>query len=275
MGFPRSTRRLLAALCTLVISFTILAGGASAAPSVTNTEPSVTSNYRGNCTGPTTTDHAGQRNTTSSPTYSRSGVKATINLSEQDFDICLGGDSNHEGPSIWVSIEPKLLGDPTKIIQVGIQECRHPFEDSCQGENNPYFFWAFGGCFPWTPVPSSLGPADLGVHNLAIYLNTDDFWYINIDGGDWEARVPDSYVDCWTNGLRSANYFAERWDRGDSTGTSPAPLSFLTDAYYGAYNLGWFKDYWAPGSWCHYGTSTSHCRVQSPGDGFYFYSTPA
>lgn len=207
---------------------------------------------------------------TSSPSWplSRSGASATINVANNEFDICIGEDGN--GPSVWVAIVPRDISDDNAIIQIGVIECRSVlYPGVCSGENSPHFFYAYGGCLypPYSiPTPHDLGPANTGNHSIALYLMPDNNWHFNIDG-DEVYQIPNTFIGCWSGpSRRKAAYSAERWDRGDSTGTLiTGDYSYLIDTRYGVYGQGWFPNGWGSGP-CPFQGTYNHCSMYSNGD---------
>lgn len=208
------------------------------------------------------------QNTTSNMSQSRSGASAYIDLSPDDFDICAAHSQYPEGPSAWVAVVPKNDPDITRIIQVGIIECRSATGSTCQGENSPHFFYAWGGCFPYLPTPIDMGPADYGRHFYALWLSDDaiDHWHLQIDGapeGSQKHKMFESgQLGCWTNNMRAAQWQFERLDPSDSYGDAGfSDESFMFDARYGVFNQGWFNPLWADNPACSWQFGDSHCNT--------------
>lgn len=219
-------------------------------------------------------------NTTSNISQSRSGASATIRLSLNDFDACIPGDGGDAGPSAWVAITPKPTGgpiDPTQIMQVGIIECRGGWpNDACHGENNPHFFWAYGGCVPFIPKAQDMGPADYSTHTYAMWLQADGWWHFSIDGapqGTAKHKIlSNSTLSCWTNDMRAARWQYERWDWGDSIGSSsPNQRSYVSNARYGTFNGGWHNPLWSSSGACSYDEANSFCGTTGS-DSFWVYN---
>jgi hypothetical protein len=223
----------------------------------------------GNCSaGSGWRDFAGMENSSSTPSQNRSGVAATMAISPNDFDICNVYGGLFKGVAAWVSISPRDPGPTGRILQVGIDECANGgiwSGDTCQGENNPHFFWAYGDCMMTQPVSQDLGPADYNLHEYAIFKN-GNYWYILIDS-DIKYILPDPYIGCWSGGVRAASWMGERTDPGDSTGSAGATkVTRFYNAAYGVYNQGWFGVNWTGISGCHYSTSQSRCDTISNND---------
>jgi hypothetical protein len=217
--------------------------------------------------------HAGH--SISSPTVTRTGAWATIDLSNTEYDICTPGGIGRGGILAWVGMELRSFdGDTTKVLKLGIAECRYIYgdgHDPCYGENNLRFFYAWGGCFPWTPDLHDLGPADTGVHDYAIAYGADDIWHFDIDGGTNEYDLPDAQVDCWTNSNKAAVYGFTVQDKGDEIGDSGSGLaSWFKDVRYGLVNQGWLAPNWNTGACVQHIYST--CNIVN-GDEFYAAST--
>lgn len=220
-----------------------------------------------NCNdGQTVTHTFGQTNT--SPSASRSGVKATIDIST-GFHMCVSSGIGANG-NINVFVEIFERGQSTSeydnenILRLGIVECRDPllgegdiFGSICKGEDNPVYYWGH-------PAPSgvwydvySLGNASYAAHELAIYYNSDGSWNFSIDSSlKASLDAPESTLEPTSENL-GAVWGARTRDWDDAVGDG-ANATWFTTARYGRYGLGWYDPLW-PVDDCQYpGERGSH-----------------
>ena len=253
-------RRLFAALVAVSLMLPVLAVGPVSA-------------NEGNCSqGKGWRDFAGMENSSSTPSQNRSGAGASIQISRDGFDICNNYGIDYSSISAWVSISPRDAGDTNRIIQVGITECANGNilgGPVCQGENNPHFFWAWGGCGLQIPFAQDMGPADGLLHDYALWLDNAGYWHFVVDGApigsEKHKRLPNVYINCWSGLTRRASWMAERADPGDSSG-NVTDKTRVYNAAYGVYNQGWFNPLWNANSSCHYYTTQNKCDLLSDND---------
>lgn len=265
-------RTLLAVAMAVIVLLPVLAAPVAAGARWTQQQGEIDLANQANCGSPNGwRDFAGMENSTSNTGWKRSGVSASIDISSDQFDICTnGGISGIKGVSAWVAIEPhgatECVGPcENNIIQIGVIECRDVVRpgSACYGENNPHFFWAWGGCSVFNvPLTQDLGPADYNPHTYTIYLDTDGFWHFLIDGIQ-RKTLNDDNIYCWSHHNRKAAWIIERADSGDSSGSVAFKTSFASAAY-GVYNQGWFSPLWVASNPCHGATIESKCDITSP-----------
>lgn len=240
-------RRLLAVL-TAAFLLCLSVGPAVAVPiTATRADPGLAPrpDTRGSCINQTSSSVTNDEATTSSPSQSRSGVRALLDVADNGFDICSGLIQN-SGPSAWIGIMPKVSdGKPDSGengMGFGIIECSDfplPTDTFCEGEGHPHFFAWYGKCTQGFTVHVDLGTATYGTYDLKIYLNSDNIWHFTKN--DHQVfSIPNSYVSCWSGGNRKAVWECERWNTGDSCGTQPNNTSFA-QMWFGVFNQGWFN----------------------------------
>lgn len=156
------------------------------------------------------------------------GIKATIHTGggNPHFWACSGTSAGNDGTMGWVNIVPGSTAPsstPEMIVQVGIVRCTVVLAFVCTN-SVPHFTWAHGGCgWPIVNPPDleDLGETTyLGTHNYEIVWESN-LWKFKIDGVTKASltTTADS-VDCWITNDRRADWFAERYDRGDSVGSN-------------------------------------------------------
>lgn len=192
----------------------------------------------------------GAESTTSSSSSSRSGVSATVAIPNgvfvsSGFETCFNGGGYRTGPFVGVGIQPKFEHpsiNGAHGMWLGVILCGGGigFDTYCQAPESHYIV-SYGKCTNGNSVIVDLGPTtgEGSTRTLAIYLNTDQYWYFNINGGSYEFRIPNSYNSCWTN-TRKAIWGGHRWDFGDSVGDDSSHASYWTDMRFGVYGQGWF-----------------------------------
>lgn len=269
--------RLVALLAALCIIGT-MGAPVLAVPQTQTTEPTTATNVIGNCNFGGDYLWTGQRDTTSSYSYSRSGVSAIIDPSAfaGDFATCNGNDIS-EAAAGWVAIRPRDNADPWEIIQVGVIKCEGQGWGLCDGTMR--FFYAFGDCTTGPPgslpIGRDMGPANYAPHVYTIWLDTNGYWHFQIDGAAQGTAkhkiVPNTYVKCYlgnaypSNVLRAAHWTGERHDAGDSLGGAGSQRLLFDQARYGVYNVGWLTPDWPviPTTYCSSVESDETCTRQN------------
>lgn len=219
-------------------------------------------------------EYAGHTNTSGSA--SRSGLKATIDLGGA-FSLCTG-NSSKGNIAAWIGVNnnPLVAG---QAIKFGIVECRDAqvgegewdiFGSICKGENNPVFFYGYGGCqngyWPYDAV--AIADADYSPHTFAIYYDYDGKWHFNLDGNEvhsqWGTNPKLLCMNPLNDNLGVVYGYRTR-NTGDSIANSSAP-SYFFDARYGRYGLGWFNPLWTSGAGCQYSDGGHTCQFISQDD---------
>jgi hypothetical protein len=206
---------------------------------------------------------------TSSSNYNRTAVQGLVDTGSQ-FDICgfTPWDFDNNGPSAWISFEPRLgcAAGTSCILQIGIIECADFGNPACAGQDHPRFMWAVGGCNGEEPLPKDLGPADYGNHAYVLWRYLDagfPKYRMQIDGG---ATIPpiilsetDSRMSCWISGERRVGWFFEKWDRGDSIGDASLKSVFTYAHFKSTQTSGWQLPGWTNGTHCAWEDMSDQC----------------
>lgn len=189
-------------------------------------------------------DHSFPTGFSTGTSFSYEGVRARMAVSSASgaFENCgdLVGDPS--ASSLWVAISGSdVITYHPPIIQVGIVRCDSgPIYGWCQGEN-PHYVLSYQGCLPAGATNIDLGTADFSYHDYAvIHSLVDDNWYIYIDSSVVRTvNGADPQISCWDNAAKHrAQWFGERWNRGDSLG-SPTYVALIWNAQYWHETLGW------------------------------------
>lgn len=183
--------------------------------------------------------HAGITN--SDATLSRYGARADIvatfdNPNGATFLDCLdtNGLDAIAGSSAWVALIPRVF-NPNSIVQIGVIRCTSPnfinVNEVCWNHPGEFrYFWAAGGCGVAIPYPRDLGPAAAGTHNFKVQTSSASFG-LYIDNASSPTVLisrSDQGVSCWSFTNMAAQIASERWDRGDTWGSSGDESRFTT-----------------------------------------------
>lgn len=154
-------------------------------------------------------------------------VKSSIYIpSSAHFYACTLNALGNDGSLNWVAFTPGSTNSEYEssaaIVQIGVTRCTYALYAACSS-SVPHFFWARGGCGIFAPVPWDLGTTSWQGTHLYSIVTLNNSWRLEIDG-EFKASISktDNGINCWSTQDTKADWLAERWDRGDSTGSNGA-----------------------------------------------------
>jgi hypothetical protein len=166
--------------------------------------------------------------------YQYDGAFGRIDLGPY-FDNC-GDAAVPSATSAWLTISGEQSGNGHQYIQLGIVSCDAWTLTYCYGDA-PHFVGSISGClgFGGTVYPFTwdIGVADYNSHVYRVSQATSNGdWYFFIDNQQRAVvNANDPNIWCWDDGRTRAEFFAERWNRGDSLGDSLGAV-FMNDLQY-------------------------------------------
>jgi hypothetical protein len=146
--------------------------------------------------------------------------------SSSHFFPCNPTGVGNDGPTAWVSIVPGSgsgnYNNTNAILQIGVVRCNNPAYTACYN-SVPHFWWARGGCGIYLPVPMDLGETTWSATHLYEISLLGTVYSLKIDGVT-KASIDRSSnpINCWAQDDKAAVWSAERWDKGDSSGSNGA-----------------------------------------------------
>lgn len=222
--------------------------------------------------------------TSSSPSTSRSGVKATLwrDAASTGFRMCHEGilDNVGNGVMTFVEIYPRndsgycdggAVND-TCYIRIGIAECdgaNYPdpiFAYCDDSENNQErIFVEMDGC-GYSKQAWDFGVPDGNGTEVYVYMDSAfGTWRFFADGQSLmtASSSTSTRLSCWIGGVGGlgAAYMFRNLDWQDSIGTEVTAGTRQTDVQYGVLNQGWFYPAWGDGNCQFPGTPI----IQNPG----------
>lgn len=215
--WPTEGRRARASLAALLVAGSLLA------------LPAAVSAQGGACQDGTqnSTWSGGYKDPAGGQTTWVSAIKDSIYIpSSSHFFACSLNSPGNDGPSNWVAIEPgsgsNQYSNGNAILQIGVTRCTSIAYAACSN-SVPHFWWSRGGCSGYLPVPFDLGQTSWSsTHAYEIDQSGGNF-VLKIDGlNKVSISKTAAPITCWTNQDTRADWAAERFDRGDSTGSNGA-----------------------------------------------------
>jgi hypothetical protein len=204
----------------------------------------------------------------------RTGVRAEIDPSNTEFNVCTGGAPGNAGGGVsaWIALTSltALGGAQDAQVQIGMTRC-NANAAPCNGSATLHYFYqvfnaGVGGCINKNAVDlgavGSFGPKifriDYVVDPSPPHHVTLTGWIDKEDGHGYQQQftfdaTTDPSTSCWITSQHRAHFFAERFDIGDSIGSSTDRTHFIDMKTEDG------------GSWTLFGDSSTTCSFADSG----------
>lgn len=262
MRFLRKASTLVVALALCISAIGAVPVSASTAP--VPVAPAIALDHTNNCMD-TFTIHAFDGESFyygGSPVVSGAAADIYMPSASDAFRPCSTGPGN-DGTYVWVALTGPC-GDDC-ITQIGITKCNNPTRLACDNPSVgiPHLFWVAAGCHGYAANEvHDLGETTYGLHHYEIYNTGTGYINATIDGHLYlHLALTNDRFDCYINNP-TAQFFWERFDRGDSAGNSNA-LSYFDNVRIGEYGTGWHSPLWSSAA-CYYHQPDAGCSVIYP-----------